>query len=280
VDHQQLERRVADWARTRPDLSAAIVVGSRARADHPADPWSDLDLILFVADPAAYIANPTWLPEIGPLWLAVPHRTGRGDPEWMALFEDGLKADFVLARDAGDLRTALDRSHYGFVLSRGFRVLLDRAPAGAPPHQPALQRAPPPGAQAFETAIHTFLLAATRVARALKRGELWPAKLGCDGELKIQLQTMMEWHARAAGVPEREIWHDGRFLEEWADPGALAALPATFAAYDLDDLSRALLATLDLYRRLARETAARWSHPYPVDAERRVTRWITGLLAE
>ena len=34
------EAAIADWARERPDAHAAVVVGSRARSDTPADRWS------------------------------------------------------------------------------------------------------------------------------------------------------------------------------------------------------------------------------------------------
>ena len=69
----------------------------------------------------------------------------------------------------------------------------------------------------------------------------------------------------------------GRFLEEWADPRALEALPSTFAAYDADDLGRALLATLELFRWLAIETAERWGYPYPTRIDQRVTVWLLKL---
>ncbi|NLF78613.1 MAG: aminoglycoside 6-adenylyltransferase, partial [Chloroflexi bacterium] len=48
---QQLEGRISDWASEESAIRAVLVVGSRARhADHPADEWSDLDLMLFCTD--------------------------------------------------------------------------------------------------------------------------------------------------------------------------------------------------------------------------------------
>ncbi len=34
---KQLEERFVAWANTRPDIRAAIVIGSRARVERPAD---------------------------------------------------------------------------------------------------------------------------------------------------------------------------------------------------------------------------------------------------
>jgi aminoglycoside 6-adenylyltransferase len=87
----------------------------------------------------------------------------------------------------------------------------------------------------FLAAVHGFLIEAGRTARMLKRGERWPAKMSCDGDLKQHLLEMITWHAGTHGAGHG-TWHGGRFLEEWADPRALEALPETFAAYDADDL--------------------------------------------
>ena len=48
---EQLEQRFAAWAQTQPDIRAAFVVGSRARTDHPADQWSDLDIMVVTTRP-------------------------------------------------------------------------------------------------------------------------------------------------------------------------------------------------------------------------------------
>ncbi len=55
----------------------------------------------------------------------------------------------------------------------------------------------------------------------------------------------------------------GRFLEEWADPRAVAELPRAFAHYDSDDVWRALLVTMDLFRWASLETAERLHFTYP-----------------
>jgi hypothetical protein len=75
------------------------------------------------------------------------------------------------------------------------------------------------------------------------------------------------------------MWYDGRFLADWADPGALSELPATFAAYDQADLRRALLATIQLYHRLAGEMANHLGFDYPQPNDLQVADWITASLA-
>jgi aminoglycoside 6-adenylyltransferase len=203
--------------------------------------------------------------------------TGRGDPEWLVLFAGGLKADFVFAAASTSLQQAVDASPYHFVLRRGVRVLFDKDGPQPPLTLPGPPSQPPPTSDEFLAAVHGFLMQAGRAARALRRGELWPAKMSCDGELKQRLLEMIAWHARATGDPTHDTWHGGRFLEEWAEPRALEALPNTFAAYDTKDLWRALLATLDLFRWLAMETAERWGYPFPKRFDRLVTEWLLKL---
>jgi aminoglycoside 6-adenylyltransferase len=62
---KQLEERFVAWANTRPDIRAAIVIGSRARMERPADEWSDLDIIIFTTSPRYYLSSVDWLENIG-----------------------------------------------------------------------------------------------------------------------------------------------------------------------------------------------------------------------
>ena len=57
--------------------------------------------------------------------------------------------------------------------------------------------------------------------------------------------------------PAVDTWHEGRFLEQWADPGALSALEKAFAHYDVRDVARALWETVDLFQVVEEESARR-----------------------
>ena len=87
---------------------------------------------------------------------------------------------------------------------------------------------PPPAAAlpdeaAFRELAHDFWYHALWTAKKLRRGEVYTALLCLDGYLKVRLVVLLGWHARAVD-PSVDTWHAGRFLERWADPGALAAL--------------------------------------------------------
>ena len=285
VAYERLIDRFVAWAQTQPDIRAAIVLGSRARTDRPADEWSDLDLLVVTSDPGRLLAQTDWLEQLGRPWLTFLEPTAVGGmTERRVLFEGGLDVDFspVPAELVRQFQAAGWPPEVAGVVRRGMRFVLDKdglaaslsAPSGEPP-------APqPPTQERFLNLVNDFWYHAVWIAKKLRRGELWTAKLGCDGYIKRLLLTMIEWHAGAAGGWSVDTWHNGRFLEQWADPRAVDGLRGAFAHYDAADVRRALLATMDLFRWLATEAAGRLGYPYPTSAEEHVTALVRGYLSE
>lgn len=287
--YEQVIERFVNWARAQLDIRAAIVLGSRARGDRPADEWSDLDIIVITTDPERYLATTEWLENIGNPWLTFLEPTGTGgDVERRALFEGGLDVDFAITPNdefeqlvQGGLESAPDVLD---IVRRGTRVLLDKDGAVAqlarrarsietPPPQPPTQAE-------FLEVVNDFLYHAVWTAKKLRRGELWTAKGCVDSYMKWRcLLRMIEWHARADKGWSYDTWHGGRFLEEWADPRALEGLRGAFAYYEEPDVRHALWATMELFRWLAVETAERLRYPYPTVADERVTELVMGILA-
>ncbi len=286
TDYALLESRIAAWAIANPDLIAGVVVGSRGRADHPADQWSDLDLVIFTTAAEVDTRDSTWLEGFGPLWASWLDNTGSGYPEWFALYAGGLKVDIVFVPvqpGATTLAQMLGTFAHQDVLERGVRVLFDKsdlpAKAGITPPTSYSQAIPNPSSAEYRNHLNHFWITAAKTVKLIQRGDLWRAKQACDGELKTCLLKMLEWHTRARYRLERDIWYEGRFLSSWADPRAVAELPGTFAAYDQADLRRALQATLHLYHWLAGETAANLGFDYPQPNDLQVLDWLTASLA-
>ncbi|HXG76573.1 MAG TPA: aminoglycoside 6-adenylyltransferase [Gaiellaceae bacterium] len=260
-----LEAALADWAAEQEDVRAAVVVGSRARADTPADRWSDLDVLLVVDDPRRYSDDPSWVEELGRPLFTFLEPTLAGQVERRVLFETGEDLDLPLlpASALAQLEADPEIAH---VLARGYRVLVDeigladrlaRMARSAPePSLPAQRDLDQLGADFWYHALWT--------ARKLRRGEVFVAVECLDAYLKARLVTLLAWHARALD-PGTDTWFGGRFLERWADPGALAALAGTYARYDLRDAARALWAAIDLWQALEEETARRLGLATSVD---------------
>jgi molybdopterin-guanine dinucleotide biosynthesis protein A len=246
----------ADWAREREDVRALVVVGSQARADTPADRWSDLDLILLVRDPQPYLDDAGWVEEFGRPVVTFLESTMDGHWERRVLYEAGEDVDFVLFPDSVVERIA-DSENAVELLGRGYRVLVDRIGLAddlrrleAPPRRTS------PTQHDFSELTADFWYHALWTAKKLRRGEVFTALECLDAYMKARLVTLLGWHARSLD-PSLDTWHGGRFLERWADPGALAALERAYARYDLRDVARALWETVDLWQGVEQETAGR-----------------------
>ena len=280
--YEKLIERFVAWAQDRPDIRLAIVLGSRARVEPPADEWSDLDLLLVVADPEPYLTNLDWLKNLGDVRIAFLEPTPMGDGmACRVLFHGGLDVDFAIVASAQTEQGIQHDSHSEIaqLLGRGMRVLLDRD-----------YRAPPvdttssvesgssslPTQSEFTETANDFWYHAVWTAKKLRRGEMWTAMMCCDVYMKRLLLRAIECHARILNGRGFDTWYDGRFLENWADPRVVVGLRGAFARYARDDIRDALLATMDLFRWVEKEVAERLGYTYPTLAD----EYATGLVSE
>jgi aminoglycoside 6-adenylyltransferase len=150
--------------------------------------------------------------------------------------------------------------------------------AGRLPAAPADEPVAQPTRAEFAQVVADFWYHALWTAKKLRRGELWTAHNCCDSYLKWLVLPMIEWHTLATRGPDVDTWHKGRFLEQWADPRTLDGLRAAFAHHDTADVRRALLATMDLFRWLARETAQALGYVYSDEADASVTALVLEVL--
>lgn len=277
MTYDQLEARLAAWAQAQPDIRAVISIGSRARGD--ADAWSDLDVMIFSTARDRYAADPAWLYGFGDVWLTFSEPMGEGDTEWFALYDGGIKFDASLMDvppedDTLGLEALLAKHRYQNVFARGVYVLYDRL---APPRRLApkpVTLPAAPTAHQFDSTVSELLLESVTTAKFIARGDFWRAQRWLGEFVRARLLTLVEWQAYG-----RDTWYRGRFLERWADPRALAALPRTFALYDRDSLGAALLAALDLARDAGGDVAGHFGFAYPSDAHAKVAALAAHILA-
>jgi aminoglycoside 6-adenylyltransferase len=283
-DPAGLLARVVEWAQTDGDVRAVLLLGSRAREEQGADEWSDTDLIVVVPDPAAFLSDRSWPDRFGSIAITFVERTPHGRSERRVLYADGSDLDVVpVAID--EARSGLSEPGPLSMLARGYRILVDKdgllddlsalVERGAD-EQTELEDWPPSPVP-FENLVSDFWYHAVWSARKLRRGELWVAHACVDGYMKRLLLQVIEWRARAT-TDGGDHWFDGRFLERWADPETVRALRDCFSQYEAGDLVRGLLATMDLFRRLATDLAVRLELPYPARADAAATSLVVDLL--
>jgi len=247
--------RIGDWARVQDDVQAVILLGSQARTEHKADQWSDIDVVLIADDPDRYLGSSDWLEDLGsPLVTVVEPWALGGGLERRVLFRSGMDVDFAFVPTtiAPDLVAMTTDPSVQRLLGRGIRVLVDKtdfvktALDGLTYSGPTVE---PPSQVEFEHVSKDFWYHVILAAKKLRRGEVWVAKAMCDCHLKRRIVEMMAWGVQLTN-PGVDTWHEGRFLEEWADPKALEEFRFACAVYDADDVGRALRSTAQMFARL------------------------------
>jgi aminoglycoside 6-adenylyltransferase len=261
---------VSRWAAGRADVRAAVLLGSQARIDAPADAASDVDVALFVDEPASYLDDPMWIDDFGEPLLSFREPTAVGGfEERRVLFRDGLEVDFAIvpAAVAAEIPPEADA-----VFARGFRVLYADG-IGFPEGEPSSIETLAPTQAQFDQLVNDFWYHLLWSAKKLWRGEVLVAKQVCDGWLTGRLVELARWRSQ-----EPDTWHGSRFFERWAGDELVEAMGPTFARYEAEDVARALRAKAALFGQIEDEVAARHGLTVPEDRAE-VLRRLEKLLA-
>lgn len=272
-----IEARFVAWAESCDDIRAAVVMGSRARVEHPADEWSDLDIIIFANSHESYQQRTDWLTQMAPVWLSLESRTSANDLERLVLFEHSIYVDLVFV----PYSLLVQAAGSGFIpepYRRGARSIVDKDHLAVKLIPPTFTRPSQslPSSGDFSNAVDSFWYTALYLARQLRRGDLWNALRAQDRLQWITVQ-MMEWQARAKHANNLDTWHMGRFMDEWAEPEALRQWRMTFSRYDADDIWRALRVSTQLFRRLMGETAQHSGLQYKTDTYEQINLLVNEL---
>lgn len=272
--YEKFERNFVSRAQAAEDIRAAFIVGSRAREDHPADEWSDLDIIFYTSKQSYYLSNQEWLSIFGDICTSFVSQTAGGDPECLTLYNGGWQVDFVI-HTSDDLKYMVKNKIIPNNFYRGVKVLIDKDKI-AEYIMPQYSRAPqgnPLSEDSFLQSVNMFWFIALYSAKQILRNELWVVKVR-DGDLKQLLLQMIEWHEKVVNGAEYDTWHAGRFLCEWASKETQIELENSFGHFDRIDSWKALRATIILFKRLSHEIAEIKKFSYPYNLEKSVYEWI------
>ena len=272
--YENLEKNFVSWAQSKEDIRAAFMVGSHARSDHPADEWSDMDIILYTSKPDSYLSDAKWVEDFGKVWTLVVSRTSGGEPECLTLFEGGWQVDFVF-HTIDDLKQIVEKRVVPDNFNRGVKVLVDKDNI-ADKITPKCFKAPQGtvlSEEAFVQTANMFWFLALYIAKQIMRNDLWMVKVR-DTNMKEFLLQMIEWHEKVVNGSAYDTWHAGRFICEWASPETRKELQSAFGHFDRTDSWRALADTIALFERLSHDIAQRKGFAYPYALENNISDWI------
>ncbi len=265
MDHERILERIVAWANADDNIRVVVLTGSAAIGLEYVHALSDLDVELYVTQPATLLDNDAWHAQFGEVLVIEALPNPGWHPTRLVYYVDG-KIDFMVG-PAGALATT--------TYARPFRVLLDKDHAtDTLPAVPPLATVPPDAAS-FLQCIHWFYAAGLMCAKCVVRDEPWQAKHR-DWDLKQELIRMIEWDHKARYGWSYDTWTRGKRLKEWIDADVFGALGACWAGFGGSDTARALLASVELFERLSTRTAHLLG--VPVFDARRVQAEVTAIL--
>lgn len=262
----QILSKIVAWATVDTNVRSLVLVGSRASGG--SDELADFDVQVFVGTSEPYTRDDAWLSEVAPVWVRVQDHYRYGEivvPTELVIFAEAVKVDFAFYPASVMADVIRD--------SPAYRVLVDKdgGAGNAECESSRQQSSRRPSEAEFTNVVHEFWFEAYHVAKYLARGELWLVKAR-DWATKERLLTMLEWREQAGHLSDA-----GKHMRSWVSGEVWENLHGVFAHFDSEDSWRALLATTDLFRQLARETAGTLGFTYPDDVDRNISGFILRL---
>lgn len=266
----ELLHSIVAWGKKDANIRRLVLVGSRARSSS-SDQLADLDIQVYTESIGRYTGDDNWLSGINPVWLCVRDEYADGEilvPTRLVIFAGGVKVDFAFYPAAVN--------SYGIRAGFAHRILLDKAGTAAEREVECVlsTRLAKPSEEEFTRVVVEFWFEAYHVAKYLVRNELWLVKTR-DWATKQFLLQMIEWHERPAQGGDG--YDPGNQMRSWVSDETWDELQHVFARFERVESWGALLATMELFRRVATKTAANFGFAYPVSVDRNLSGFIIGL---
>ena len=262
----QIKSNILKYAESDDDIKAIVAIGSSTRSDVKADEYSDLDLFIITANTEPWFSG-EYPKKFGNVNISFIENTLGGGKERRCIYDEDKDVD-MLVFTPEQFEAAVKEGVAQWVMNRGYAVLYDSMVFTSllEKHITLSVTAPSMTEDEFMNMINDFYFHNIWAYKKLKRGEIWSAKISVDSYLKNYLLRVIELYcSKVSGV---DVWHDGRFLDRWADNEILSDLQKCFAHYDKDDIKRALIRTHELFARITRELAEAEGYEYPAGAEK------------
>lgn len=270
--YESIKKCILEYAREEEDDKAIVAIGSFTREDAKADEYSDLDLIIVTEKPEKWFLGEC-LEKFGNVSISFVEPTLGGGKERRSIYDEDKDVDmiiftpeqFVNNLKSGVAQWIMNRGYYVIYESEGYTEIIKR-------YVSHIHSIPKMSEAEYINVVNDFYFHNIWACKKLRRGEVWAAKMCVDSYLKNYLLKMIELYCfNQKGI---DVWHDGRFLDKWADEDIINELKNCFAHYDSDDIMRALWATHNLFDRTAKVVAQTLGYKYPNDAKKCAEKYM------
>lgn len=268
----EIKNKIIECANADEHIKAIVAIGSSTRDTVKADEFSDLDLIIATDEPEKWFSG-EYPNRFGKVSISFIEPTLGGGRERRSIYDDDKDVDMIIFTPE-QFEQAIIEGVAGWVMNRGYNIMYDSYG-----YKELIEKYvhmghshPEMSEEEFLNIINDFYFHNIWAYKKLKRGEIWSAKMSIDAYLKNYLLKMIELYSfETKGV---DTWHDGRFVDRWADADILDALKKCFAHYDAEDMKNALVETHKLFSFVTRAIADKKGYKYPDGAEECASKYL------
>jgi aminoglycoside 6-adenylyltransferase len=262
---------ILDTAREDERIRAVMMNGSRANPNAPVDFFQDYDIVYFVTDAAPYTRNLEWIKQFGEMMiLQLPDDMADPPPVdapgycYLMQFGDGNRID--LSVWPVDKLDRWEKDSQTIILLDKDGLFLDVPPASDRDYLPK-----PPTARQFDDCTNEFWWVSPYAAKGLWRDELPYAKHMADAYVREQLDKMLGWYVGIKTDFQISPGKFGKYLQHTLEPELFDLLLQTYSDADPEHAWEALLAMIELFRRVAIPVAEHFGYQYPYGDDQRVS---------
>lgn len=273
---------IISWGSNQAEIRALILTGSRV-IEGQSDDLSDYDIAVFLGDDSRFTSRDDWLSEIGIPWVCVHEKIdwkGRDIPTRLVIFDPGVKIDFAFY----PIKVLEELAHNSLPneFAAGYRILVDKDEIATKMNAPSSDcyQEGPPTEEEFLRVVEEFWFEVYHVAKYLARGDLWSAKFRDAGIKQEFLLRMIRWHTQAKHNWKHTTHTQGKRMQEWVDSETWNEVSCCSSGFNEEESSEALTRMMELFRRLAKESAESLSYPYLQKLDDNISIFVDSCLTK
>lgn len=281
--YDTIMEKLVSFANESELIQAMILFGSRARGKNTADKYSDYDIIFLVKDVDYFLNTDQWLNQIAKYYISFQEPTAAYGQERRVFFSDAMDMDLLFYDTKNSEELAADHTIQSF-FSRGYMMLVDKIDfKGAiernKSSEPTEEVKTVFTEKEFINLANNFWFHSIWSVKKILRGEIWAAKSCVDNYMKVLLREMLEGYSKAVSH-DFDIWHNGKFFDNWVDEKIKKQLKTAYGTYDAEDILRALNNTMLIFSEVSSRTAAFLDYDNPITAETYAVEQIEKLTSQ
>jgi aminoglycoside 6-adenylyltransferase len=275
-------QKIVEWAKTQPEIKGLILTSSRAGASE-IDEFSDYDIMVLTNTAEKYLISDNWIKEINPVWVYQKESFNCKQnliPTRLVIFEGNIKVDFSFW--PVDIINSFIQDGLSDDMNMGYVVLLDKD--GLCEKFPKASGSgfieKKPTNDEFLTFIYNFWFEVLGVAKYIKRNDMFFAKSIDNGIVKEILLKMVIWNLQSKNDWKVKTHSEGKKMYSWLDDETIETIGSAYSGFNRNESWKSLLNTIEIFRKISKETAYALDYLYPDNVDENISRYIEKMRNE